>query len=298
MQNTLKIGFFADGPWAHGSLEFLANDSSIEVVFICARYASPDEYLRDRASDAKIDFLVHKDVNEESFVSLLRGYEADLFVSMSFDQILRVPLYSLPRLGTINCHAGKLPFYRGRNVLNWALINDEKEFGITVHFIDDGVDTGDIIMQSLHPISDSDDYASLLEKAFSECPVILYRAIQSLASGSAKRIPQSSLAKAGLICSQRMPGDERIDWTMSSREVFNFVRALADPGPIATSSLNSSLVAIHKVELVPGAPTYRGIAGAILAKEGEGFLVKTGDSFVKIVEWSSSARLKAGGRFQ
>ena len=80
--------------------------------------------------------------------------------------------------------------------------------------------------------------------------------------------------------------------------MFNFVRALADPGPIATSSLNSSLVAINKVELVPGAPTYRGIPGAILAKEGEGFLVKTGDSFVKIVEWSSAARLKAGGRFQ
>ena len=68
----------------------------------------------------------------------------------------------MPALGTINCHAGKLPFYRGRNVLNWAIINGESEFGITVHFIDDGIDTGDIIKQKTYPISLNDDYKSIL----------------------------------------------------------------------------------------------------------------------------------------
>ena len=197
MEQILRIGYFADGPWAHGALELLKNDPRIQVSFICARYGRPDEYLREKASEAKVDFLVEKNVNSESFASRLRGYGADLFVSMSFDQILRRPLFSLPRLGTINCHAGKLPFYRGRNVLNWALINDEKEFGITVHYVDDGVDTGDIILQSLHPISDVDDYGTLLNRAFAECPIILHQAIQLLHSGTAKRIPQSSLAPQG-----------------------------------------------------------------------------------------------------
>jgi methionyl-tRNA formyltransferase len=217
---------------------------------------------------------------------------------MSFDQILRRSLYALPRLGTVNCHAGKLPFYRGRNVLNWALINDEKEFGITVHYIDDGVDTGDIIMQSSYPIDDTDDYGTLLSKAYSECPVILHRAIQAIHGGTAKRTPQSSLAGAGLICTQRIQGDERLDWSAPSRDVFNFVRALADPGPKATTNIGSIPVKINKVELIPGAPVYKGIPGAILAKEGSDFLVKTGDSYVKLVEWSSAARLKVGGRFQ
>ena len=298
MEKRLRIGYFADGPWAHGALELLSNDSSLEVVFICARYGQPDEYLRDRASELKVDFLVEKDVNVEFFINKLRRYGADLFVSMSFDQILRAPLYSLPRLGTINCHAGKLPFYRGRNVLNWALINDEKEFGITVHYVDDGVDTGDIIMQSLHPIGDADDYGSLLQKAFLECPVILHRAIQLLNSGIANRMPQGSLASAGLICTQRIPGDERMDWSMTSREVFNFVRALSEPGPRALTSIDSVSVMINKVELIPGAPIYKGIPGAVLAKEGNGFLVKTGDSYVRLIEWSSTARLRAGGRFQ
>ncbi|MEA1052839.1 formyltransferase family protein [Lamprobacter modestohalophilus] len=72
-------------------------------------------------------------------------------------------------LGAINCHAGKLPFYRGRNILNWALINDEEEFGITVHSVDTGVDTGDIIRQQCFPITDADDYSTLLERAYWLC---------------------------------------------------------------------------------------------------------------------------------
>ena len=71
----------------------------------------------------------------------------------------------MPKYGAINCHAGKLPDYRGRNILNWALINDEKEFGITVHFIDEGIDTGDIILQESFEIKDSDNYKSLLDLA-------------------------------------------------------------------------------------------------------------------------------------
>ena len=298
MEKTLRIGYFADGPWAHGALDLLWNDSAMEIAFVCARHSRPDEYLRERASEIKIDFLVEKDVNSDAFIERLRGYDADLFVSMSFDQILRRSLYELPRLGTINCHAGKLPFYRGRNVLNWVLINDEEDFGITVHYIDEGVDTGDIILQSSYPIFETDDYGTLLEKAFSECPIILHRAVQAICAGSAKRIPQSSVAIAGLICTQRIPGDERLDWSMTSREVFSFVRALANPGPSAITEVDSTTVKINKVEFIQNAPVYKGVPGAILAKEGNGFLVKTGDSYVKIVEWSSTARLKAGGRFQ
>ena len=86
---------------------------------------------------------------------------------MSFNQIFKQSIISLPELGIISCHAGKLLLYRGRNVLNWVLINDEKEFGITVHYIDEGIDTGDIIIQKSFQIKDTDTYKSLLEKASS-----------------------------------------------------------------------------------------------------------------------------------
>jgi methionyl-tRNA formyltransferase len=295
--NKLRIGYFADGPWSHRALELLVADADIEVAFICARHSSPDQHLKERAGDLGIKFYVTENVNSESFINAISSYQCDLFVSMSFDQILRKQFYSFPRLGTINCHAGKLPFYRGRNVLNWALINDEKEFGITVHYVDDGVDTGDIVLQRSYPICDQDDYASLLSTAYYECPAVLYEAVQSIRAGNAKRIPQASLHPCGSICNQRKPGDESIDWRQSSREVFNFIRALTRPGPLARTRLGEHTVQIVKAEMIAEAPAYKCIPGAILAKDVKGFLVKTGDTYIRITEWISEVSLAAGRRF-
>lgn len=293
----LKIGYFADGLWSHKALDLLISDPRLEVSFICARFLMPDQYLREKASDLGIQFYVSENVNSVIFLRTISLHQCDIFVSMSFDQILKERCYTLPRLGTINCHAGKLPFYRGRNILNWALINDEKEFGVTVHYVDDGVDTGDILLQRTYSISDSDDYGSLLKKAYSECPSVLYEAIQLIRSGHASRLSQKCIHPCGSIFSQRKPGDEFIDWSWTSREVFNFVRALSHPGPLAHTNLNGNLVRIIKVQLIVDAPKYKCIPGALLAKDDDGFLVKTGDTYIRIVEWISDAKLFSGGRF-
>lgn len=295
--SILRIGYFADGPWSHKALDLLTSDPGLEVAFICARYSKPDQYLKEKASCLGIHFYVSEDVNSDAFLQTISFHQCDIFVSMSFDQILRERFYSFPRFGTINCHAGKLPFYRGRNILNWALINDEKEFGITVHYVDDGVDTGDILLQRTYPISDSDDYGSLLSKAYQECPSILYESIQLIRSGHASRLAQKSIHPCGSIFSQRKPGDELIDWRWTSREVFNFVRALSYPGPLAHTNLNGGLVRIVRVQLIDDAPQYKCVPGALLAKDDDGFLVKTGDTYIRIVEWNSDIKLFSGGRF-
>ena len=292
----LKIGYFADGPWSHKALDLLLADPQLEVIFICARYSNPDLYLKERAGEIGIDYHETKNVNDEDFSKKIKAHQCDIFISMSFDQILKKKLYSQPRLGTINCHAGKLPMYRGRNVLNWVLINDEKEFGITVHYIDDGVDTGDILLQQTYPIDDQDDYGTLLKKAHHECATVLYEAIKLIKTGKSKRVTQKSIKTCGMICSQRKPGDEMIDWNWTSREVFNFVRALTYPGPMAQTKIDEETVFIKKVEIISNAPIYKCIPGAILAKENVGMLVKTGDSYIRIVEWSSETKLYVGGR--
>ena len=297
-KSIMKIGYFADGPWSHNALDLLTVDPEVKITFVCARYSNPDKYLKQKAEELGINFYVSENVNSGKFLDKIKRHESDIFVSMSFDQILKRELYSHPRLGTINCHAGKLPFYRGRNVLNWALINDEKEFGITVHYIDEGVDTGDILLQQTYPISDQDDYGSLLKKAHDECPIILYEAIKLIKSGKIKTISQDSISSQGSICSQRKPGDEIIDWNWSSREVFNFVRALTDPGPLAQTRLNGRKVSIKRAEMVKDSPKYKCIPGAILAKDKKGFLVKTGDSYIRIIEWKSELKLFTGGRFE
>jgi methionyl-tRNA formyltransferase len=143
----IKIGYFGDGPWAHKSLARLLQDSSIEVEFVCVRDYKPDKVLAQMANSEGIDFLTQQKVNSSDFIELVSKYRCDLFISMSFDQIFGEKMRKIPPLSIINCHAGKLPFYKGRNVLNWALINDEKEFGITVHYVNEGIDTGNIILQ-------------------------------------------------------------------------------------------------------------------------------------------------------
>src|SRR5690606_11568598 len=113
---------------------------------------------------------------------------------------------------TINCHAGKLPYYRGRNILNWVLINDENEFGITVHYIDDGIDTGDLILQETFPITDNDNYKTLLEVAYVECGNLLYKAINKIQEGNVKPVSQSTIHSVGFYCGIRRQGDEIINW--------------------------------------------------------------------------------------
>jgi len=293
----LRIGYFADGLWGHNTLLKLLDDPTIEISFIVPRNDTKDEFLKDKALEHAIDYLCPVKVNSLEFYEQAVAYNCDLFVSMSYNQIFREKIYSLPRFKTINCHAGKLPFYRGRNILNWALINDEKEFGITVHFIDNGIDTGDIILQRTYPITDDDDYSTLLEIAYCECPNILYDAIKQIQNGTSQRIPQDVISKNGLYCGMRRVGDEVIDFNSTSRELFNFVRSICKPGPQATAYFDDhTSILINKVKYSADYPQYKGTNGQILGTKDGLPILKTRDSYVLIEEYSSERKLKTGDR--
>jgi methionyl-tRNA formyltransferase len=296
--NRLRIGYFADGPWSHRALDRLLSDETVRIEFVCARHDAPDPVLKARAAGSGLEFMTHPLINSTEFLGRMRGYPCDLFVSMSFNQIFRHELMGLPPLGVINCHAGKLPFYRGRNILNWALINDEKEFGITVHYVDEGIDTGDVILQRCCPITDADDYSTLLTRAYEGCAHTLYDAIKAIQRNDVNPIPQSSIHPLGFYCSARIAGDERLDWNQSAREVFNFVRALCRPGPEARAFLGEAEIRINRVEYLPEAPRYKNVPGAVIGVEPNAFYVKTADSYVKVTEWSGCARPRIGDRFK
>ncbi len=292
----LRIGYFADGPWGHNALLKLLDDETIKVCFIVPRNDTKDTFLKEKAEEYGIDYLCPIKVNSDEFYVIAQKYSCDLFVSMSYNQIFKRRIIDLPRLSTINCHAGKLPFYRGRNILNWALINDEKEFGITVHYVDEGIDTGDIILQRTYPITDEDNYNTLLEVAYKECPDILYQAIKEIQNGSAHRIPQDVISKNGLYCGMRSVGDEVIDVNSTSRELFNFVRAICTPGPRAVAFLNGEPVYINKVKYSSKYPKYKGTNGQILGKIDGMPILKTKDSYILIEEYESATKLKTGDR--
>lgn len=296
--SIFKIGYFADGPWSHKAFELLIQDKNIEICFIVPRMDTNDDTLQNFAKKYGIDYLHPVKVDSQEFIEKAKSYNCDLFVSMSFNQIFRERIINIPKLSTINCHAGKLPFYRGRNILNWVLINDETEFGITVHFVDEGIDTGDIILQRSFPITDKDTYGTLLKLAYNECAKLLYKAIKQIQEGSFKRIKQNTIHPIGFYCGRRILGDEIIEWKNTSREIFNFVRALSSPGPLATTYIKNVPVKINRVKLIEEAPEYKNIPGQILSKTENGFLVKTKDSFVEILDIDTEAKIKVGARFE
>ena len=280
----IRIGYFADGPWSHKAFEKLITDETIEILFIVPRSDTNDNTLKDFAIRYKIDYLFPVKINSSEFIETTKLYNLDLFVSMSFNQIFKTPILNVPKFGVINCHAGKLPFYRGRNILNWALINDEKEFGITVHYVDEGIDTGDIIKQKCYPITENDDYNSLLEISYVGCASILYEAIKEIQEGNSKRIVQSTIHPVGFYCGRRGIGDEIINWNQSSRSLFNFIRSINKPGPMATTLVNGYQIKINKARLIEQAPEFICTPGQLLAKTNKGFIVKSADSFLEIFE--------------
>lgn len=297
-KNPLKIGYFADGFWSHEAFKKLIEDDEVAIKFICVRFDTKDEVLLEFANKYKIDYLKFENINSSEFIEKVKIYTCDLFVSMSFNQIFKTKIMNLPKYKAINCHAGMLPFYRGRNILNWALINDEKEFGITVHYITEGIDMGDIIIQRKYEISDEDNYRTLLERAYVNCADILYDSIVLFKNGYVEAKKQIEIHPVGFYCSQRKIGDEILNWNQTSREIFNFIRAICKPGPIARSFINGIEMKINQAQLVKFAPTYKCVTGAILNKEKDGtFLVKTQDTFLKVVEYSFDGSLKIGDRF-
>ena len=294
MIKKLKIGYFADGPWSHNAFEKIVNDERFDIRFIVPRNDTKDETLLNFSIKYNIEYFKLDNVNSETSLNKILSYDCDVLVSMSFNQIFRKDIINLTPIGIINCHAGKLPFYRGRNILNWVLINDEKEFGITVHFVDEGIDTGDIILQKTFPITDLDSYNTLLNTSYSACANILYESLVQIAENNFERIIQKTIHPVGFYCGMRSQGDELINWNNNSRDLFNFIRSISKPGPIARTNNGINEITINKSTFIKEAPIYIGTVGQVLSKTENGFLVKTKDSFIEISE--IEGRLKVGDK--
>ena len=283
----MKIVYFADGEWAHEAFDRILDDQDFSIVKVVLRYDSSDRVLREKAEKEGIEVEAPQNVNSEQFVEEIRSSGADLGVSMSYNQILKKNLINVFPKGIINCHAGKLPNYRGRNVLNWALISGEKEIGVTCHYVDEDIDTGDIILQETFAVTADDDYGTVLEKSIDLCPKVLLESLHLIEEGKANPKPQ---AETGTYFIKRKEGDEFIDWDWPSERIYNFVRGITDPGPNARTWIRIDdqyyLLFIKEVNVLDKASAYISITGGVMGRSKVGNpLVKTGDTFVELVDY-------------
>lgn len=189
--------------------------------------------VKQYALEAGIPLLQPVNLKERSFVDELRSYHADLQIVVAFRMLPEV-VWSMPRLGTFNLHASLLPEYRGAAPINWAVINGDRETGVSTFFLKHEIDTGNIILQERMSISDEDNAGSVHDRLMVMGAELVLRTVEQIESGSVSAIPQGDVATrpAPKIFKETC----RLDFTMPVTRVHNYVRGLA-PYPAAWIAL-------------------------------------------------------------
>lgn len=164
-------------------------------------------------------------------VEQIRALRPDLILAISWSQRIPKALLELPPLGCVGLHYSLLPARRGGAPLNWALIDGLCESGVTLFYLDDGLDTGDLIGQRRFAIDRADTVKTLLDKVVVLAPQLLAAHIDDIEQGRAPRTTQDPAAASST--PRRQPEDSRINGIRSLEELYNFIRALSPPYPSA-----------------------------------------------------------------
>ncbi|WP_214365466.1 methionyl-tRNA formyltransferase [Pseudonocardia sp. H11422] len=247
----------------------------------------------DLAADHGVPLITVRDLNTPENVARVADLRPDLILVIGWTRLLGPALLRLPPLGAIGFHASLLPRYRGRAPVNWALINGERETGNTMFFLDEGVDTGDVIAQRRIPILDADDCATVYEKVSDAATSMLVEHLPVLKAGSAPRIAQDE--RLATVMPRRRPEEGVIDWTRDARSLFNWVRALTHPYPGAFATLEGRRLFVWKASEVATASgvweTDRPKAGLLIAGPGDSVHVGTGEGLLRLdrVQWTGEA---------
>lgn len=274
----MKLGIFADSIWGLNFIKKISKNKKFKISFVVGR-TKKDQKIINYCKKKKINFYVFKNVNSTSSYKKISSYKCDILVSMSYDQIFKQKLISLNKYGIINCHAGLLPSYRGRNVLNWVLINGEKFFGITVHKVDERIDTGEIIFQKKFKIFKKDNYKTLLNKCYIECPNFLIKALEILIYK--KKFVTDNKGILPSYFNKRSNGDELIDWNQNFVQINHFVKALVYPGPYACFKFNNRNYKVSEVKVLKSKIKKTIPIGTILNFNKNTFIIKCKNSVIK-----------------
>lgn len=206
------------------------------VCIIMPKNRQIHEELKVYAKNNNIPLLMHTK-------ELIPPY-ADIGVSNGYSQIISPQLLKMFPKGIINIHGALLPQYRGGNVLNWVLVNGEKETGVTIHYMDEGIDTGDIIAQIKIPIKKTDTAKKLCEKLNENACTLFEKTWESIRKNQIKRIIQDE--SEAHYWPARKPKDGKIDFKkMDDKQIYNLVRALVHPWPGAYFYKNGKKITIN-----------------------------------------------------
>ena len=235
-----------------------------------------------------IPVLQPSNLKSPTFLEELKSLNADLQVVVAFRMLPEV-VWNMPPLGTFNLHASLLPQYRGAAPINWAIINGEKETGVTTFFLSHDIDTGSIIFQEKEPISNEDTAGSLYERLMNRGAALVLKTVEAIASGKYSTTPQPEIddvRHAPKIFKETC----EINWNQPSGQVNNFVRGLS-PYPAAWTTLAGKTFKVFKTSIVGHTEPLQN-AGEFFTDNKNYLYLKTKDGWISIDELQPEGKKK------
>ena len=240
--------------FAVASLKALVESESCEVVAVITAPDKPSGRglvmhqtpVKQYAVAQNIPVMQPEKLKNAEFLAQLRSYEADLQVVVAFRMLPEV-VWAMPRIGTFNLHGSLLPQYRGAAPINWAVMNGDTETGVTTFFIQQEIDTGNVIFTEKTTILPEDNAGTVHDRLMNIGANLVVKTVRAIQAGNYPQIPQdmsSELKSAPKIFKETC----QIDWQQSAEKIHNFVRGLS-PFPAAWTLLNSKSCKIYQTEI-------------------------------------------------
>lgn len=221
-------------------------------------------------------------IKAQEEVSILRNFEADIFIVAAFGQILSEEILKMPRFGCINIHASLLPKYRGAGPIQRVILEGEKETGITIMQMDKGIDTGDILLQSSFPIDPKETGDSLHDKLAEEGARLIVEALEKIEAGeiTPRKQKEEEACYAGML--QKSMG--RIDWNKDAVQIERMVRGL-NSWPSAYTTYRGKTLKIWDSDISENETASEEVVpGMVTAVKKDAIYVRTGEKELRITE--------------
>jgi methionyl-tRNA formyltransferase len=245
--------------------------------------------MKEFAVEHSLETLQPVLLKDEGFIRRIRDLSPDLIVVVAF-RILPREVFEIPKLGSFNLHASLLPRYRGAAPINWAIIKGEEETGVTTFFLQERVDTGNVILQDRVRIGEDETAGELHDKLAKVGAEIVLQTVRLIELGKAHPRPQEeALATPAPKIYKEMC---KIDWAKSAQEVHNFVRGLS-PEPCAFTFHSGRTLNIYRTKKT-GVKAPHASSGAIIGRTAKELLVATANELLSLQELQLEGRKKMG----
>ncbi|MDB5274193.1 MAG: fmt [Chitinophagaceae bacterium] len=249
---NLRIIYLGTPDFAVPGLQLLVKEGYNVVAVITAPDKPAGRGLTLHYSDVKkaalelnIPVLQPEKLKDPLFLEELKSYQANLQIVVAF-RMLPESVWNMPEIGTFNLHGSLLPQYRGAAPINWAIINGEKETGLTTFFLQHEIDTGDVMLQIKEPIQEEDTFELLYNRLKNIGATLILDTVRLIEKGNFTPIPQNNsvvLKSAPKLFKETC----QINWNQTEEEIYNFVRGLS-PYPCAWTVLNDKTYKIIQVK--------------------------------------------------